>query len=41
VANLDTVTTIPKRCLTACVATLPPAKVADVDRALRFALGLT
>ena len=41
VANLDTVTTIPKRCLTARVATLSPAKVVAVDRALRFALGLS
>lgn len=41
VANLDTVTTIPKRTLSTRVSTLSPAKVAEVDRALRFALGLT
>jgi mRNA interferase MazF len=40
VANLDTITTIPKRLLTARVAVLAPAKCAAVDRALRFALGL-
>ena len=40
VANLDTITTIPKRVLTARLAALAPAKRAAVDRALRFALGL-
>ena len=40
VANLDTITTIPKAVLTARVATLRPGKVAAVDRAVRFALGL-
>lgn len=40
VANLDTVTTIPKRTLAARVAALRQAKVAAVDAALRFALGL-
>jgi len=40
-ANLDTITTIPKGSLSACIAVLNPAKVAAIDRALRFALGLT
>ncbi len=40
VANLDTITTIPKAALTERISTLPAAKVSDVERALRFALGL-
>ena len=40
VANLDTITTIPKRLLAERLAVLAPARVAAVDRALRFALGL-
>ncbi len=40
VANLDSATTIPKRLLTRRITTLPPPKLAAVDRALRFALGL-
>ena len=40
VANLDTITTIPKRVLTRRIAALAPEKVAAVDRALRFAVGL-
>ena len=40
VANLDTITTIPKRMLTHRLCTLGPGKRAAVDRALRFALGL-
>ena len=39
VANLDTVTTIPKRSLAAQLGTLPPARLAAVEAALRFALG--
>jgi len=38
--NLDTITTIPKRMLTRRIAALPLPKLAAVDRALRFALGL-
>jgi mRNA interferase MazF len=38
--NLDTITTIPKRTLARRIATLPPAKLGAVERALRFALGL-
>ncbi|MBI3768482.1 MAG: type II toxin-antitoxin system PemK/MazF family toxin [Deltaproteobacteria bacterium] len=41
VVNLDTLTTIPKRSLAARLTTLPPGKLAAVDRALRFALGLS
>jgi mRNA interferase MazF len=40
VANLDTITAIPKRILVERLATLGPGKRAAVDRALRFALGL-
>lgn len=40
VADLDTITTIPKRTLTGQIARLVPEKVAAVDAALRFALGL-
>jgi mRNA interferase MazF len=39
--NLDTITTIPKATLTACMAALEPGKVAAVERALKFALGLS
>ncbi len=40
VANLDPITTIPKRALTARVVALPPEKVAAIERALHFALAL-
>lgn len=40
VANLDTVTTIPKRTLTERITTLAPEKLSAVDAALKFALGL-
>jgi mRNA interferase MazF len=40
VANLDSLTTIPKRVLTQRLTALVPEKVGAVDRALRFALGL-
>jgi mRNA interferase MazF len=40
VANLDTITTIPKAALARQLATLTPAKLAAVERALRFAVGL-
>jgi len=39
-ASLDTITTIPKRLLVSRVTVLAPPRVAAVDRALRFALGL-
>jgi len=38
--NLDTLTTIPRRTLARRITTLPPSKIAAVERALRFALGL-
>jgi mRNA interferase MazF len=41
VVNLDTLTTIPKRSLATRLTTLAPGKLAAVDRALRFALGLS
>jgi mRNA interferase MazF len=41
VANLDTITTIPRRTLTRVVGPLPPDKLAAVERALMFSLGLT
>lgn len=40
VANLDTVTTIPKRALTKRLTSLAPEKLAAVERALCFAVGL-
>ena len=39
-ANLDTITTIPKRILTTRLAILAPAKITAIDRAVRFALSL-
>jgi mRNA interferase MazF len=41
VANLDTITTIPKRALTQVIGPLPTETLAAVERALRFALGLS
>ena len=41
VANLDTVTTIPKRTLTERITTLVPEKLAAIEGALKFALGLS
>ena len=40
VVNLDTITTIPRRTLTQPIGPLPPEKLAAVERALMFALGL-
>ena len=40
VANLDTITTIPKRTLTQRLTSLVPEKLAAVERALCFAVGL-
>ena len=40
VANLDVITTIPRRILTEPIGLLPPAKLVAVERALMFALGL-
>jgi mRNA interferase MazF len=39
-ANLDSITTIPKRSLTRRIAALPPHKIGEVERALHFSLGL-
>jgi len=40
VVNLDTITTIPKRSLSGPITMLSSEKVAAVDHAIRFALGL-
>ncbi len=40
VANLDTLTTIPKQTLTVFIGALPPLKLREVEQALKFALGL-
>ena len=40
VANTDNLVTEPKACLTDRLKMLPAAKVAELDAALRFALGL-
>lgn len=39
VANLDTITTIPRRALTEPIGPLPSEKLTAVERALLFALG--
>jgi mRNA interferase MazF len=39
-ANLDSMTTIPKRSLTKRIAMLSPHKIGEVERALHFSLGL-
>jgi mRNA interferase MazF len=38
--NLDTITTIPKTLLGTHLSSLTPARMAAVDRAIRYALGL-
>ncbi len=40
VVNLDTLTTIPKRCLQRRIALLTQEKIKAIEEALRFALGL-
>ncbi len=40
VVNLDTLTTIPKRCLQRRIALLTQEKIEAMEEALRFALGL-
>lgn len=40
VVNLDTITTIPRRILSQPIGPLPPEKLAAVEHALMFALGL-
>jgi len=41
VVNLDSIATIARNRLTRRIATLHPAKIAEVNRALKFALGVT
>ena len=40
VANLDTITTIPKDCFQNCLTTLGSKKLKEVETAIRFALGM-
>jgi mRNA interferase MazF len=40
VANLDTITTIPKDCLQSRITTLSTKKLREVEAAIRFALGM-
>jgi len=40
VANLDTITTIPKDCLSNRLTSLSPQKLKEVETAIHFALGL-
>ena len=40
VANLDTITTIPKDCLSNRLAALSPQKMKEVEAAIHFALGM-
>jgi mRNA interferase MazF len=40
VANLDTITTIPKDCLRNRLTVLSPKKLKEVEKAIHFALGL-
>ena len=41
VVNLDTITTIPKRTLSERITMLSPVKLASIEEALQFALGLS
>ena len=41
VANLDTITTIPKLSLTERISALAPEKLVAVEQAVKFALGLS
>jgi len=40
VANLDTITTIPKDCLQSRLTTLSTKKLKEIESAIRFALGM-
>ncbi len=40
VANLDTITTIPRDCLQSLLATLSAKKLKEVEAAIHFALGI-
>ncbi len=39
-ANLDTITTVPKDCLQQRIATLSQRKIIELEKAIRFALGM-
>ncbi|MFA5055290.1 MAG: type II toxin-antitoxin system PemK/MazF family toxin [Dehalococcoidia bacterium] len=40
VANLDTITTIPKDCLRSRITTLSAKKLKEIDAAIQFAMGM-
>jgi mRNA interferase MazF len=40
VANLDTITTVPKNCLQSCITVLSDRKLREVEAALHFVLGM-
>jgi mRNA interferase MazF len=40
VANLDTITTIPKDCLRSRITSLNPKKLSEIDAAIHFAMGM-
>jgi mRNA interferase MazF len=40
VANLDTMTTVPKDCLQQRIAALSPKKIMELETAIHFALGM-
>lgn len=40
IANLDSITTIPKDCLQERLVSLSPEKLKDIENAIHFALGL-
>jgi mRNA interferase MazF len=40
VANLDTITTIPKDCLRSRLTSLSPEKLNEIDAAIHFAMGM-
>ncbi len=41
VINLDVITTIPKECLSQFITVLKPDRLKEVEKAIRFALGLS
>ncbi len=40
VANLDTITTIPKDCLSSRITSLSPQRIKEVEAAIHFAMGM-
>ena len=40
IVNCDNILTVPKTILTGCIAQLTPEKIAEVEKAIKFALGL-